>query len=301
MTNVKTVEVDGSGQDGMFVWWEPGKMRVADLKAALTAAGISQLLPKASTVPSALRETLARFIEQAKVKVRGNPVDINPLREDVRGFEAVKQDRGDTENVHDFVVSIVLDDKDQVRIAKHNSQYLPQADIIRDQLESLMTKMFYEQLDWYPTAMVSGCMARVIVAMGGVLCRRAGGIYFLPEAAASKFEPLATVVDTSSGDVSVTITKFPLKAGERSYKLVLDSIRQEISDALIEVEEGLKELGSKKQRANGEASRLATLDALKAKVTQYEALLGVTMKDMHDAVATVKSAVAAHNAMEVCV
>ena len=297
----KTVSVDGSGQDGAFVWWEPGKMRVKELKEALDSTGHSSLLPKTSTVPAALKETLSRFIAQAKIKVRGNPVDINPLREDVRGFEAVKQDRGDTENIHDFVMSIVLDDSGQVRIAKHNSQYVPQADIIKDQLEQAMTGMFHESLDWYPTAMVSACLTRVIEAMGGVLCRQAGGVYFLPESAANRFEPLAAVADKAEGNLSVVITKFPLKAGERSYKLVLESIRQEISNALIEVEEGLRQLGSTKQRSNGQATRFATLDALKAKVTQYEGLLGVTMKDMHDAVAKVKSAVAAHNAMEMCV
>lgn len=298
--NFQTVTVDGSGQDGMFVWWEPGKMRVADLEAALNAAGYGHLLPKASTVPAALKETLARFIEKAKIKVRGNPVDINPLREDIRGFEAVKQDRGDTENIHDFVMSIVLDDNSQVRIAKHNSQYVPQADIIKDQLEQAMTGMFQEQLDWYPTSMVSGCLSRVIACMGGVLCRKAGGVYFLPEGAAEKFEPLAEAVDKSDGQLSVVITKFPLKPGERSYKLVLESIRKEISDALIEVEEGLRQLGSAKQRSNGQATRLSTLDALKEKVSQYEALLGVTMKDMHDAVGKVKAAVSAHNALEMC-
>jgi hypothetical protein len=296
----QTVSVDGSGQDGAFVWWEPGKMRVKDLKDALDATGHKHLLPKASTVPAALRETLARFIAKAKIKVRGNPVDINPLREDVRGFEAVRQDRGDTENIHDFVISVVLDDSGQVRIAKHDSQYVPQADIIKDQLEQAMTGMFHELLDWYPTTMVSGCLTRVIEAMGGVLCRKAGGVYFLPEAAANRFEPLAVVADKAEGNLSVVITKFPLKAGERSYKLVLESIRQEIKEALIEVEEGLRQLGSTKQRSNGQATRFATLDALKAKVSQYEALLGVTMNDMHDAVAKVKSAVAAHNAMEMC-
>lgn len=297
--NFKTVSIDGSSQDGVFVWWEPGRMRVEDLRDALTQAGCPGLLPKSSTVPAALRETLAGFIESAGVKQRGSPIDINPLREDVRGFEAVKQERGDTENDHEHIISVVLDGGGMVKIAKHNEAMLPQVDIIKDQLEAKMTEVFQQQLDYFPTAMVSSCLARVIEHLGGVLCRKAGGVYFLPESGAQKFEPLAAAIDSSNG-VSIVITKFALKPGERSYKLVLTSIRKEISDALVEIEEGLSELGSK-PRANGQATRLNTLDSLKAKVTQYEELLGVTMKDMHDAVEKVKAAVSARNVMDMCV
>jgi hypothetical protein len=297
----RTIEVDGSGKDGMFVWWEPGQVLVSELTAALNVAKCPHLLPKSSTIPAALKETLAGFIESAKIKVRGNPVDINPLREDIRGFEAVRQDRGDTENFHDFVISVVLDEATStVKVAKHNPQHLPTLDLVKDQVEERMTKVFHDRLDWYPTSMVSGCIARVISHLGGTLCRKTGGVYFLPESVASQFLPFADALDSTSGGLSICVTTFPLRAGERSYELVLKSIRKEISDALVEIEEGLRELGKNKQRSNGQATRLATLDALKEKVTKYEDLLGVTMKDMHEAVGKVKDAVAAHNVMEMC-
>lgn len=294
------VRVDGSGQDGMFVWFEPGPIRVDDLRGALTAAGCVQLMPKASTIPSALRETLSGFIEAARIKVRGSPVQINPLREDIKGFEAVKQNRGDTENFHDFVISIV-EDKGQVKIAKYNPQHVPQAAIIRDQLEAKMTEVFQAQLDWIPTSMATSTLARTVLALGGTLCRRTGGVYFLPEHSATKFEPLADAVDAAAGKLEVTITKFPLKPGERSYKLVLESIRGEIASGLIEIEQALADLGDRKPRSDGQASRLNALDAMKAKLTQYESLLGVTMQDMHDAVEKVKAAVAARNVIDLCV
>lgn len=296
----RTVEVDGSGQDGMFVWWEPGQVLVKDLIDALDKAGCIHLAPKGSTAMSALKETLSGFVEAAKIKVRGNPVVISPLREDVKGYEAVKQDRGDTENFHDFVMSVVIDDAtNTVKIAKHNPTYVPQAEVIKDQIEETMTRVYHDRLDWYPTAMVSACFARVIEHMGGTLCRKTGGVYFLPEDA-GKFVEFADAVDAVSGKASITITKFPLKPGERSYELVLRSIRKEINDALVEIEDDLRGLGSSKQRSNGQATRLASLDAMKAKVTKYEALLGVTMKDLHEAVGKVKEAVAAHTVMEMC-
>ena len=297
----RTVEVDGSGQDGMFVWWEPGQILVTELVDALDKARCLHLAPQGSTTPAALKETLAAFIEASKIKVRGSPIDINPLREDIKGFEAVKQDRGDTENFHDFVMSVVLDEAEgKVKIAKHNPTYVPQVEVIKDQIEETMTRVFHQRLDWYPNAMVSSCFARVIEHLGGTLCRKTGGVYFLPEDATDRFVPFADAVDAADGKAAITITKFPLRPGERSYELVLKSIRKEISEALIEIEDGLRELGTNKQRSNGQATRLAALDAMKAKVTKYEALLGVTMKDLHEAVSKVKEAVAAHSVMEMC-
>jgi hypothetical protein len=298
--SVKTVQVDGSGQDGMFVWWEPGRIKVGDLLGALTAAGYPHLMPKTSTVASALRETLNGFIEAAKIKVRGSPVVINPLREDIKGFEAVRQDRGDTENVHDFVISVV-EQNGEVKIAKHNPQYVPQAEIIKDQLEEKMTEVFQAQLHWIPTSMATSTLARVILAMGGIVCRRAGGIYFLPERSASVFGQLADAVDSAEGELSVTTTVFPLNPGERSYRLVLESIRKEVADGLSEIEQVMFGLGDRKQREDHQASRMNALDGMKAKLTQYESLLGVTMQDMHDAVEKVKAAVAARNVMDMCV
>lgn len=297
--NFNTVQVDGSGQDGMFVWWEPGRIRVADLTDALTQMGYSHLLPKATTAQAALRETLSGFIEAAKIKVRGSPVVISPLREDIRGFEAVRQDRGDTENIHDFVISVV-EEQGEVKIAKHNSQYVPQADLIKDQLEEKMTEVFHSQLEWYPTSMATSCLSRVMMAMRAVVCRKAGGIYFLPESAGQKFLPLADAIDAAPGELSVTATVFPLRPGERSYRLVLESIRNEVKAGLFEIETALSELGGK-QRENGKASRLTALDGMKAKLTVYEDLLGVTMQDMHDAVEKVKTAVAARDVIDLCV
>lgn len=298
--SINTMAVDGSGQDGMFVWFEPGPIKVADLRQAMTDAGVGHLMPKASTIPAALRETLGAFIESAKIKIRGKPVVLNPLREDVKGVEAVRQERGDTENFHDFVISIV-EENGEVKIAKHNPTHLPQVSLIKDQIEAKMTEVFQAQMNWVPTSMATSAIARAVLGMGGVLCKRSGGIYFLPEGAAGRFLPLADAIDSAEGPLEVTVTVFPLRPGERSYKLVLNSIRQEVADGLTEIETALAELGDSKQRANGRENRLAALDQMKAKLTQYEGLLGVTMQDMHAAVEKVKEAVAARDVIDLCV
>ena len=296
----RTISVDGSGQDGMFVWWEPGPISVSDLQTALTAAGCSAMMPKTSNAPAALKTTLSRFISAAKIKVRGNPIDINPLREDIRGFEAVKQDRGDTDNFHDFVMSVV-EESGSIKIAKYNPAYVPQVDVIRNEIERQLTASFQSELNWIPTSMATSCLGRVVLHLGGIVVRKAGGIYFLPESASSRFEPLADAIDRADGKLQVTITRFPLKPSERSYRLVLTSIREEIHRELMQIEEALANLGGRKQRSDAQSSRLIALDEMSAKVTRYESLLGVALQDVHDAVEKVKGAVAARNVMDMCV
>jgi hypothetical protein len=93
---------------------------------------------------------------------------------------------------------------------------------------------------------------------------------------------------------------FPLKPTERSYRWVLDSLNKEVSEALAEIEEELKDLGGKKQRSNGMETRLEHATRIDQKISQYESLLNITLTDLHKAVATVKNAVECHNLMEVC-
>ena len=290
-----SVGFDGSGNDGCFCWWEPGPMRVNDLYHALFNANIGQLLPKASTIPAALKETLSGFLEAANVRVRGLPIAINPLASDVKGVEAVQRNPGQTSNQFTHVMSIVLNEQtNRVQIVSHNPVFftLPNPTAVEDR----MTSVYQQQLDWYPTPMVSSCLSRVIAHLGGVLCRKTGGVYYLPEMALNRFEPLANALESGQGDLAITITKFTLNPGERSYRLVAQSIRREVEEVLIQVEEGLRSIG--KQRQNGRESRTELLAGLADKVKRYEEILGIAMNDLTSAIDRVQQAVDAHTVVE---
>jgi len=289
------VGFDGSGNDGCFCWWEPGPMRVTDLYNALFNANIGQLLPKASTIPAALKETLSGFLEAANIRVRGLPIAINPLASDVKGVEAVQRNPGQTSNQFTHVMSIVLNEQtNRVQIVSHNPVFftLPNPTAVEDR----MTSVYQQQLDWYPTPMVSSCLSRVIAHLGGVLCRKTGGVYYLPEMALNRFEPLANALESGQGDLAITITKFTLNPGERSYRLVAQSIRREVEEVLIQVEEGLRSIG--KQRQNGRESRTELLAGLADKVKRYEEILGIAMNDLTSAIDRVQQAVDAHSVVE---
>lgn len=293
--NAATVGFDGSGQDGAFAWWEPGGMRVSDLRDALTNAGMGALLPKASTIPAALKETLAGFIEAANLKVRGLPMVINPLASEVKGVEAVQRKPGDRQNEFTHVMSIVLDETtNRIRIASYNAQFftLPNKQAVEDR----MTAVFHHQLDWYPTPMVSACLARVIEHLGGLLCRKTGGVYYLPESALPRFEPLADAMDAAAGDLSITVTKFTLTPGERSYRLVAQALEREANETMVQVEEALRSIG--RQRRDGRESRTEMLTSLASKVRRYGDILNQPMTHVLEAIGKVQEAVDAHSAIE---
>ena len=207
-------------------------INITDLYNALFNANIGQLLPKASTIPAALKETLSGFLEAANIRVRGLPIAINPLASDVKGVEAVQRNPGQTSNQFTHVMSIVLNEQtNRVQIVSHNPVFftLPNPTAVEDR----MTSVYQQQLDWYPTPMVSSCLSRVIAHLGGVLCRKTGGVYYLPEMALNRFEPLANALESGQGDLAITITKFTLNPGERSYRLVAQSIRREVEEVLL--------------------------------------------------------------------
>lgn len=290
-----SIGFDGSGDDGGFAWWEPSPKRVHDFRDALTSVGLCQLLPKASTIPAALKETLSGFIEAANLRVRGLPIVINPLSNDVKGVEAVQRHPGQSQNQFTHIMSIVFDEKnDRINIASHNSSFFAMPS--QWAVENRMTTVFQQQLNWYPTPMVSSCLSRVIAHLGGVLCRKTGGVYYLPESALNRFDPLATALESGEGDLAITVTKFTLTPGERSYRLVAQSIRREVEEVLVQVEEGLKTIG--RQRQNGRDSRTYLLSELAEKVSRYEGILGIAMSDLTSAIVTVQEAVDAHSAVE---
>ena len=290
-----TVGFDGSGLDGAFAWWEPGQMRVSALRDALDKASLSNLLPRASTVPSALKETLSGFVTAANLKVRGLPIVINPLANEVKGCEAVQRKPGQQVNEFAHIMSIVLDETtDKVHIASHNPTFFSMPN--QRAVEDKMTDVYRNQLDWYPTPMVSSCLARAIEHLGGLLCRKTGGVYYIPETSIDRFETLADYMDASEGDMSITITKFPLIPGERSYRLVAQSLEREVNEAVAAVEEALRSIG--KQRANGKVSRTEMLAGLLAKVQTYENILGMPMIHVLEAIAKCQEAVDAHAAIE---
>jgi hypothetical protein len=295
--NERVFQVDGSGEDGAFIWWEPGSVLIDDLREAYEKVNRVHLLPKTSNAASAIKDAFSAFIDACNIKVRGRPIKIEPLADNVLGCEAVQVERGEEENFREFVMSVAVD-KGIVRILKHNPQFVPQVDNHKAQIEAAIQKVYDSKLNWWPTTQVSSAVARLIDSLGGILVRQTGGNYFLPEAGLKDFIEVCDRIEKSQTDLLFTVTKFPLKPNERSFRCVCDAVKRIAAERLAVVEESLKDLGTKKQRANGVASRTAECMEVKDMLDRYGSLLGVTFQDLKDAAQKVEDAVCAHAAMD---
>jgi hypothetical protein len=297
----KIINVDGSGKDGGMIYWEPEEMKIADLAAALKGVNLDGLAPKHSVKAAALQDAFMTFIEKAKIKVRGKPIKTFRLSADVTGFDARQINPGNEDVDPVFVASVVIDANGMVNIPKHNSAILPQLDNHKSQVEAVLQKVFDHRCNYYPTAMVSGCFAKVISTLGGILVRRTGGFYFLPEKGIERFDQFAKHINAIGGGPELVMVKFPVVPTETSYAAVMKAVKQIAKDRMKAVEASIHDLGDdKKQRANGTATRLKECQEVLDLLNDYSEILGVDLVESKEIVKKVKDAVNAHAALEWC-
>jgi hypothetical protein len=281
---------DGSGMDSRFVWWEPGQMTKEAMADSLDAIGCKHLMPNRNTEMQSLRFTLNKLLDDAKIKRRGEPIELTPLRDGVKGFEAVRVIRGEVDNERHHLISVVLSGWNVV-IVKHNEDELPiQSGMAL--IEASLTDTYQQQESVLPTDATSAVLQRVILrGLNGIQCRKAGIVYFCPESGVERVEQLATLIDTHGlNGLTLTTSKSEIHANERTYRIVLESFQRECTESLMQIETELSEM-TRKPHANGTATRLNRLNEMKDKVGEYERLLGNSMTDLRSAVAKVEDAV----------
>jgi len=296
----KEIHVDGSGADGLLTFWEPDEIAIDGLVSALKAIGKEGLLPKSSVAKSALKYSLQAFLAKSGLKVRGNTPEVFPLAPEVVGFEARRMNRGTEQNQPEFVISVVSDNG-SVSIPRYDSMILPQLDTKKDKAESALQAVFDSRSQIFPTEMASACIARVIQSLGGILVRKTGGNYFVPGHSIEVFEAFAEELDKASGSKPEIVTyRFPLRANNRSFNSVLKAVKEQAVERLATVEKELSQLGSKRQRKDGQETRMNEVMDVKAMLLQYQEILGVELKSYQEMADKVASAVSIHNALDWC-
>jgi len=295
-----TIEISGDGDDGVLVLWEPGHIKIEDLEEALATIGRGNLLPKASVAKSALKKAFKRFLDKSPLHVRGNTPELSPLAPEVVGFEARRPNKGQENNDPDFVMSVVADASGSVTIPKFDAGILPALadDTKRAQAEAGIGALFKTNLEYYPTTMTSTVISRVIESLGGILVRKTGGAYFVPPRSVGDFETFCDAIDAAEVGPEMVTHSFGIKPGERSFKAVLKAVQRIAKERLCEVEEGLNRLGERKQRSDGKTARIDECLAVKSMLSEYESLLGVSLKEFQEMADDVQAAVNAHAALE---
>jgi hypothetical protein len=296
--NQQVINVDGSGNDCSLVFWEPSEMQKAGLDNACDLVGLGACKPKHSTVAAALEESFGRLLDSAKVKVRGKPIRFFRLA-GVVGFEARQIHPGQQDVDPVPVASIALDDDNLPRVIKHNSAILPQVDTHRVKIEEILAKNFENRMTVYPTTMVSTCLSKVISALGGILIKQTGGLFFVPGHSTDKFDAFAKAIDSCQCQKpQIVMVKFPLVPTESSYTSVLTAVQRVANERLKVVEESMSDLGGdKKMRSDGINTRLEECQSVLDLLESYENILGTSLADAKEMALKVRSAVNAHAAL----
>jgi hypothetical protein len=294
----KSISVDGSGNDGACVFWDPSEVPVPVLVNALTKVGKASLIPKSSVMASALKDSFTNFIDRTGIKERGRPIKPFPLSAEVTGFDFRQINPGNEDIDPVFVASVVLDTNNHVRIPKHNSALLPILDTKKAAIEAAIQKVFESRCGFYPATFVSTALQNVVRGLGGILVKKTGGMFFVPAKGVESFEELGKELESHLG---MTTIRFPLVPTESSYSCVLKSVKNVVKDRMLAVEKSIHELGSsKKMRSNGKESRIKECQEVLDLIKDYEEILGVEFKESKELVAKVEQAVHAHAALEWC-
>lgn len=123
---------------------------------------------------------------------------------------------------------------------------------------------------------VSNWLAGLCAELGGVTLRDTGGIYFLPPAGLEHFRKVVGVLELVSAHA---VQSIPAMRCEEAVKAVLAAVKDEAVKAAEELAADLAggELGHK--ALDGRADRA---EKVKAKLAEYEELLGVELNELKD-------------------
>jgi len=301
MTHQPVINVDGSGKDGGMIFWEAGDVPITELHQALKKIGLDNLGPKPNVLVAALSDAFTTFLDKVPgLKEWGKPVKLYRLDPEVIGWTArkINPDKEDIDPV--FVASVVLDSGGLPRIIKHNPDLIPQLATKKQEFETALNKIYQQRSAFYPTTKVTECFNKVIRALGGILIKRSGGLFFVPESGIDSLEDFARELD-GGGSVEMGIVRFPLVPSERSYATVLKSVTKIAKERLSVVEKSIVELGTeRKQRANGKESRLQECRDVIELIKDYEEILGTDMSSLRQLAEKIQRQVDVHDVLDFC-
>lgn len=247
---------------GVVTYWRPGgDVDRTKLGDALGRAGFRGFTPDPRTPYASL--------ELALRDVFGGPTTLVRPLEKRAGFEVVAETRGRVANDYDHVATALL----QEIAGGPGLPLLDPPDRVGELVHS-----YCQRASEIPGGSVSRALVNIVKALGGVQLREGGGLYWLPEQSADKWEKVADEVE-KAGAAAVFQLAVPLD--ENTVKAVTEGLRAEV---LAEVERIEKDILSGELGERALSARTDEAVALKAKLEQYEAALQTTLPVLHEAV-----------------
>lgn len=285
--------------DGVIVFWDSAKAPRDAVMSAFRGVMADSLVPLFDPI-ECLKAVTKDIVDQAGIKVRGQPIEARQLQRDVIGVSAVREIKGNKRNeykslfslgcrgtsVDDFKVEFF--DVDSVE-APAIAQHLPQ-------LEQAANDLWNSHKDWMPAADLTESVRRLVFRLKGLLLKKSGGNYFIPEEHLPTFEAVVGDIEKSETAAEFYICKWPIQFNDRMFNCVIGGLEDEILYHTQQMQDEVAELsdGKKKQRRNGIDRRLKDICAWTDKIEYYEQMLGTTMPKLRQAVEDAKYAIGVH-------
>lgn len=254
---------------GCVTYWSLGTWsHLGRLTDALGAAGFADHAPAPRTAPACLRDALEHVYKDACNLIR-------PLKTR-DGFHVVREHRGELLNDYRGVVTAKID---PATLEVDFTPAAPEAQAVVD--------AYNRYRGYVRAANVADALVKAAERLGGVRLRPTGGLYWLPDARLGDWLKVARAVEDAAeleagdrvGRNAVYVLRNVMDDG--ALRAVRDAVVAEVS---AEAERIDKEVMEGKLGERALAARAEQAEALRAKIRQFEELLGVGLAQLHDAV-----------------
>lgn len=236
------------------------------LKEGFESIGMEAPLPLQPSV--ALRESLVDHF-------RGNNVLVRPL-DDEGGFLVLDETRGKDMNEYKKLFTVRVENEGK------RLSFSPTPSDVDD-----IAKLYVKRRNSVPGHAIGSALVRVVKKLRGTTIRRTGGIYWLHQRHAPIWSTLQKVVQGSATFGQSEVYMATMKVDAESIRVVKDAIQREI---LGESQKLLDELTTGELGERAVESRLTMLKELKAKVEEYEGVVGDSLKHLTEALDNVMTA-----------
>ena len=133
---------------------------------------------------------------------------------------------------------------------------------------------------------ISKMLVKLAYHLGGVPCASgAGGAYWIPKDSMPIWKDIARSVENTSTNGRAKVFMFTTAMDDEAIRAVVGSLEDNICKELSDME---SEVASGKLKKRALESRERQLGEKRQRIREYESMLGVTMKKLHDAVEQTK-------------
>jgi hypothetical protein len=281
--------------EGAIVYWNGAagtdRQKLID---GLEAIGLGDFAPAKRCISASLKAAVEEYLDDERAgKASRAKRDKNTgestkrdksvqsrLNPEKNGFEVIDVTRkeGDNDYVVDFAVKV--NEYEQVEISRGYAN--------RDKIQQAYS-VYRSTLDG--TA-IGGCLIKIVTALKGVTLRDNGGIYWLATSQLEQWEQVIKVFE-SAGSNQVYMVRTVLDG--RTVKAVTDALVDEVAKRSDELE---AEIRSGKLGEQAIENRKQTALQLHKRVSEYESILGQTMKHLHQVIGIAEMAAASAVAVQ---